>query len=146
MTSNLMQQEERLLDFLARHGANGPRVAALDAWQAFKDFGRSIQLDDGTGLLFQVGTYDFDGPALFHLGCVVQFESVDADGEHEGFEQLHCELTCPPAPQLDGVTAELWSFEHPDADAWYTAVEAMPEFDIAMRQGRYRLRVYGEAV
>ncbi|HEY0501876.1 MAG TPA: hypothetical protein VGD42_00145 [Lysobacter sp.] len=144
--SYLMQQEHRLLDLLGRHGAGGPSVMALDAWRAFKDFGRSIELDDHAGLLFQIGTYDFDGDRRFHFDQVLQLESVGDDGEHEGFEQLHCELTRPPAPELDGVATDLWSFAFADVEDFYAAVEAMPGFVVAVSQGPYRLRVRRERV
>lgn len=105
-----------------------------------------MELADGTGLLFQVGTYAFEDSPLFHIDYVLQIESVAADGEHEGFEQLHCELTCPPTPQLHGVVTDLWSFAYPTLDDYYAAVEAFPEFEIAVRQGVCRLRVRHEHV
>jgi hypothetical protein len=140
------REEKKLLAALAQNGASGPWVSAHDAWQAFKDFGRSVKLEGGTGLLFQVGTYDFDGRKLFYFDPVCQFEFVAPDGEHEGFKQLHCELTCPPIPALQDVATNLWSFEFPDADAFYAAVEALPEFQTAVSQGNYRLRVSHECV
>jgi hypothetical protein len=139
-------REKKLLVALAQHGAAGPWVSALDAWRAFKHFGRSVKLEGGTGLLFQVGTYDFEGHRLFSFDPVCQFESVFPDGEHEGFEQLHCELTCPPTPELKGVAIELWSFAFPDVDAFYAAVEASPAFTVAVSQNNYRLRVSHECV
>ena len=139
-------EEKKLLSALAQHGASGPWASALDAWQAFKDYGRSVSLAGGTGLLFQVGTYDFEGRPLFYFDPVCQFEIVASDGEHEGFEQLHCELSCLPGPELENLQANLWSFKYTDADSFYAAVEALPEFQAAVRQGNYRLRVSYESV
>lgn len=139
-------EEKALVATLAQHGAQEPWGSALDAWRAFKDFARTVELADGTGLLFQVGTYAFEGPPRFHVDYVLQIESAAADGEHEGLEQLHCELTCPPTPEVDGVETDLWSFAYPTVDDYYAAVEALPEFEIAVRQGSYRLRVHREHV
>lgn len=139
-------EEKALVAALAQHGAQGPLASALDAWRAFKDFARTVELADGTGILFQVGTYAFEGSPLFRVDYVLQIESVAADGEHEGFEQLHCELTCPPMRQLQGVVTDIWSFAYPAVDDYYAAVEALPEFEIAVRQGSYRLRVRHEHV
>lgn len=139
-------EENKLLSALAEHGASGPWVSALDAWRAFKDYGRSVKLEGGTGLLFQVGTYDFEGRPLFYFNPVCQSEFVGADGEHEGFDQLHCELSSQPGPATEGVETTLWSFEFPDAEAFYAAVEALPEFQIAVSQGKYRLAVGHERV
>jgi hypothetical protein len=139
-------EEKKLLAALAQHGAHGPWVPAIDAWRAFKDFGRNVALEGGTGLLFQVGTYQFEGRPLFYFEPVCQFESVKRDGEHDGFEQLHCELTCSPTSALEGVATDLWSFAFPDVDAFYAAVESLPEFEVAVSQGNYRLRVSHERV
>src|SRR5690606_33995784 len=108
--------------------------------------GRSVSLGQGTDLLFQAGTYNFGGRPLFYFDPVCQFEIVGSDGDHERFEQLHCELTCLPSPELEGLNVSLWSSECNDVDAFYAAVESLPEFQAAVRQDNYRLRVSHEDV
>src|SRR5690606_7849869 len=109
-------EEKKLLRALTNHGARGPWVSPRDAWNAFKEYARQVELDGGTGLLFQVGTYDFSGRSLFYFDAVCQFEILDAEGEFESYEQLHCELTCQPDAATDGLEADLWSFEFVDCD------------------------------
>ena len=101
---------------------------------------------ESVGLLFQVGTFDFTGHPLFYFDPVCQFEITDSDGEHDHFEQLHCELTCAPDASLSGVEASLWSFDCPTADAFFAAVEALPAFQVAVRRLDYHLSVSHEAV
>lgn len=119
-------QEKKLLAALTARGAKEPWAAADAAWAAFKDYARTVILGGGNGLLFQVGTHDFEGRPMFYFDSVCQFQLLDANGEHEGFEQLHCELSCPPRPELGGVETNLWSFEFEDAEAFFAAVEALP--------------------
>lgn len=135
------REEKELLAALASNGAKGPWVSAADAWEGFKQYGRSLDLSGGTCLLFQVGTYDFTGRPLFYFNPVCQFQLLDAEGELEAFEQLQCELTCPPSPALEGVETNMWSLEFATADAFFNAVETLPEFKQAVSRGTYRLRV-----
>ena len=144
MSSNL--QAERLVTLLRQHGVDRRSVSGLAAWSAFKDFGREMFRAQGIGLLFQVGTYDFTGRPLFYFDPVCQFEIIDPDGEHDHFEQLHCELACAPDSALSGIEASLWSFDYPTADSFFTAVEALPAFQAAMRRLDYDLAVRLEAV
>lgn len=138
--------ERELLAALSACSAKGPLVSAIDAWRGFKTFARTVPLDGGTGLLFQAGTYEFEGHPLFYFNPVCQFQLLNAKGEHDGFEQLHCELTCPASEALEGIDTHLWSFEFPNADAYFEAVEALPEFRRAVDHGNYRLRVSHELV
>ncbi len=140
------REEERLLTLLQTHGAADKDVAPAAAWAAFKAYGREVAARPGVGLLFQVGTYSFTGEPLFYFDPVAQFEVVGHDGEHEGFEQVHCELSRPSSPELDGLEANLWSYDFPSVDAFYKAVEDMPALQAAIRQPTYRLSVIHEAV
>jgi len=139
-------QAERLTILLRQHGVDHQSVSSLAAWSAFKDFGREMFGSQGIGLLFQVGTYDFTGRPLFHFDMVCQFEITDPDGEHDHFEQLHCELTCIPDDAVSSIEASLWSFDYPTADAFFAAVEAMPSFQAAIQRLDYHLSVSYEVV
>ena len=139
-------QATRLRALLKQHGAGDPPVVAATAWAAFKDYGREIFGQQGVGLLFQVGVYDFSGSPLFYFDLVCQFEQTDSEGEHDHFEQLHCELTCPPSETLKSASTNLWSFNFATADAFFRAVEALPEFQVATQQVKFDLVVYHEDV
>jgi len=139
-------QSLRLRELLAHHGAFHAPVSAASAWAAFKDYCREVFGPESIGLLFQVGTYDFTGQPLFYFDPVCQFEKTDAEGEHDHYEQLHCELTCPTNQTLNSTNASLWSFDYATADDFFAAVEAMPEFQVAVQQRGYAVAVTHEDV
>lgn len=137
---------ERLAALLHQHRVGDGAASGLAAWSAFKEVGREIFGPETVGLLFQVGTFDFTGRPLFYFDPVCQFEITDPDGEHDHYEQLHCELTCAPDASVVGVEESLWSFDYPTADAFFAAVEALPAFQVAVRRLDYHLSVSHEAV
>lgn len=139
-------QASRLRELLAHHGASNAPISAANAWAAFKDYGREVFDLGGVDLLFQVGVYDFSGRPLFYFDPVCQFEQRDEGGEHDHYEQLHCELTCPPSEILGRTATNLWSFDYPTADAFFAAVEALPQFQIAVQQLGYAVAVRHEDV
>ena len=139
-------QANRLVELLRQHGVGGQSAAGMAAWSAFKAYGREVFGSPGVGLLFQAGTYGFTGKPLFHFDPVCQFEIVDQDGEHDYFEQLHCEMTCQPDEASHGVSAELWSFGYDSADAFFAAVESLPAFRVAARRTDYTVSVTHEDV
>jgi hypothetical protein len=139
-------QAERLNTLLCQHGVDPHSASGLAAWSAFKEFGRETFGAKHISLLFQVGTYNFTGERLFYFDFVCQFAISDSDGEHDHFEHLHCELTCMPDEATSGLKASLWSFDYPTADAFFTAVEALPAFQAAVRRVDYRVSVEHEVV
>ena len=139
-------QAERLAALLGQHRVDHRSASGLAAWSAFKEFGRGVFGPETVGLLFQVGTFDFTGRPLFYFDPVCQFEIIGSDGEHDHFEQLHCELTCSPEATLSGIEASIWSFDYPTADAFFAAVEALPAFQVAVRRLGYHLSVSHEVV
>src|SRR5690349_3505893 len=139
-------QAERLSALLRQHRVGDLPASGVAAWSAFKAYGREVFGAPNVGLLLQVGTYDFTGAPLFYFDPVCQFEVTDADGEHDHFEQLHCEMTCQPDDVLSGIEASLWSFDYPSADAFFAAVESLPAFQAAIQQAGYSVSVRHEAV
>ncbi|MEU0039843.1 hypothetical protein [Streptomyces sp. NPDC006333] len=67
-------------------------LSTEDAWRAFLRFGRRLfdvpDTPDTDGLLFQYGTYSFDGPPTFTLDLTRQFEIADSDGDHDHYVQV----------------------------------------------------------
>ena len=123
-------QARRLSALLREHGVGDNGASGRAAWEAFKAYGREVFARDGVGLLFQAGTYDFDGEPRFHFDPVCQFEDTGPDGD--AMEQVHCRLTCAPDAALAGVQDELWSFGFATADAFFAAAEALPAFRAAV--------------
>ena len=139
-------QAIRLRDLLKKQGAPGSSISGNAAWAAFKEYAREVFDREGVGLLVQSGVSDFTGSPLFYFDPVCQFEIRDAEGEYDHLEQLHCELTCPPTDALEDAQANLWSFDYPTADAFFSAVEDVPAFQLAIGQTGYSISVYHEEV
>ncbi|WP_258055696.1 hypothetical protein [Streptomyces sp. Ru62] len=108
-----------------------------DVWWAFLRFGRRLfdvsEVPDGDGLLFQYGTYSFDGSPTFTVDLTRQFEVSDADGDHDHYVQVHCEVRCGSGPALEalgsfdswffhgaGDDLEDWARELTELSAWTT--------------------------
>ncbi|MGW5779111.1 hypothetical protein [Streptomyces sp. NPDC003863] len=96
-----------------------------DVWLAFLRFGRQLfhvpDTPDADGLLFQYGTYAFDGPATFTLNLTRQFEVSDSDGDHDHYVQVHCELRYGLTPALAALGSfTSWFFRDAggDLDEW----------------------------
>lgn len=111
-------------------GAKGRALTDLDtedAWLAFLRFGRRLfdvpEMPDADGLLFQYGTYSFDGPPSFTLDLTRQFEV--SDGEHDHYVQVHCELRYGLAPALEALGSfDSWFFHNAgdDLEEWAQAL------------------------
>ena len=86
---------------------------------------------DATILEGDTGVFSFHGPEEFYLDFVRQFEFVDADGEHDRYEQLHCEFRFPAAGETVAFGRyQRWWFRDDD-EPWATFVdeiERRPEF------------------
>ncbi|GHC73319.1 hypothetical protein [Streptomyces cinnamoneus] len=96
-------------------------LTTRDAWLAYLRFGRqrfdTAPTPDCDGLLFQYGTYAFNGTPMFTLDLTRQFAVVDADGEHDHYLQVHCELRYEPTADLEGLGSfNSWFFHDADAD------------------------------
>src|SRR5207248_798657 len=113
--------DQRLKTLLSEHGVAGQPVNAKAAWDAFKCFGREVASREGVGLLFQVGTFSFSSEPLFYFDPVVQFEVKDDEGEHDHYEQTHCELTGPASTALRDAKCSVWSFDFETIEAFYQA-------------------------
>jgi hypothetical protein len=140
-----LSPDKRLLELLAARGIAGSIGCPAAAWDAFKEVGREYFGSAGVDLLFQAGNYGFDEPR-FVCDPVCQFEVLDDEGEHDHFEQTHLEMSCDLSGDLRGHMAQLWSSEFSSPEEFFAAVEALPEFHLAMKPKQYRLNVSHEAV
>ncbi|MEU9317103.1 hypothetical protein [Streptomyces sp. NPDC048295] len=124
-----------------------------DAWLAFIRFGRR-RLDmprapDADGLLFQYGTYSFDGPATFTLDRTRQFEINDSDGDHDHYVQVHCELRYAHAAELQALGHfESWFFHDGggDLDRWTEGVVSRAAWSVVRELRPVDVKVYQERV
>lgn len=106
-----------------------------ETWQVFKEF-VAIPFEtegaDSDGVLYQAGIFDFYGRDEFYLEFLRQFEVLDEDGEHDRFEQLHCEFRFPASEATRSFGAfDHWWFPDDPAQPWaefVALVERRPEF------------------
>jgi hypothetical protein len=124
-----------------------------EAWLAFLRFGRRLfdvsDTPDADGLLFQYGTYSFDGPRLFTLDLVRQFEISDSDGEHDHYVQLHCELRYAPTPALEVLGSfDSWFFHDAgeDLEGWSRSLTERAAWTTIKTLQPAEIRVYQERV
>ncbi|MDG4859875.1 hypothetical protein P8605_17240 [Streptomyces sp. T-3] len=124
-----------------------------DAWLAFLRFGRRLfdvsDPPDADGLLFQYGTYSFDGPATFTLDLARQFEIADSDGNHDHYVQVHCELRYGPAPALQALGSfDSWFFHGAggDLDEWVEELSERAAWTTIRTLRPAEIRVYQEQV
>ncbi|WP_240450119.1 hypothetical protein [Streptomyces sp. S1] len=126
---------------------------AEDTWRAFLRFGRRLfdvpDTPESDGLLFQYGTYAFDGPPAFRLDLVRQFEIVDGEGAYDHYVQVHCELRYEPVPALEDLGAfDAWFFHGTgeDLDEWAARLAERPVWEALRPFGPVEARVYQERV
>ncbi|MET9955077.1 hypothetical protein ABZ135_26500 [Streptomyces sp. NPDC006339] len=124
-----------------------------EAWLAFLRFGRRLfdvsNTPDADGLLFQYGTYSFDGPRLFTLDLVRQFAISDSDGEHDHYVQVHCELRYAPAPALEVLGSfDSWFFHDAgeDLEGWSRSLTERAAWNAIKTLEPAEIRVYQERV
>jgi hypothetical protein len=120
---------ERLL---AAESLDADRLAPGDAWNVFKDFARLPAEGDDDVLYAQFFVPD-PLDELLHVTFIRHLELAGADGQLEPVREVVCDIGYPrtrgtPEP------AELCSADHEDLDAFFAAVEARPEFRLAMAE------------
>lgn len=131
-TLTVGQTENDLLRRLERAGIDLKTATVPRVWAVFKDFARvDVAACPELELLVEWGVYDFYlGRDTFQLGFVRQF-SMEEDGEYAGMEQLHCVFFFEPTPDLARLHGNMWSFNYPDPDSFFVAVEALEAFKLA---------------
>jgi hypothetical protein len=123
------------------------------AWCAFLRFGRrrfdTPVSPDADGLLFQYGTHAFDGPETFVVDLTRQFEVADSDGDHDHYLQVHCELRCGSASELQELQSfDSWFFHDSDEDLdrWAKGVQDRAAWSTIRALKPVEVRVYEEPV
>ncbi|MCW3840483.1 hypothetical protein ONA70_10290 [Micromonospora yasonensis] len=124
-----------------------PPARLIEAVRRFAavEFDVSTELPDQDGLLFQYTPLG----GSFLLGFVRQFELVDADGEHEGYVQLHADYELPPDPELTalGSYTDWWFRGGPESfDDWFLRVSTHPVWQRAAGVTPARFEIYADEV
>ncbi|MGW2445804.1 hypothetical protein, partial [Streptomyces sp. NPDC001675] len=104
---------------------------------------------DVDGLLFQYGTYMFDGPPTFTLDLTRQFEVSDSDGDHDHYMQVHCELRYELTPDLEALGSfDSWYFHDAggDLEEWVQGLVERAAWAAIRRLKPTEIRVYQEQV
>ncbi|WP_329428103.1 hypothetical protein OG339_01500 [Streptosporangium sp. NBC_01495] len=124
-----------------------------DAWLAFIRFGRqrfdTADTPDADGLLYQYGTYSFDGPPTFALNLTRQFEINDSEGDHDHYLQLHCELQYGFASSLRTLGSFASWFFHDtedDLDQWTEALSNRTAWTIICQHRPAEIKIHWEQV
>ena len=83
-------------------------------------------------MLYQIGTFELGGPEAFYVDLVRQFEVLDDEGQHDHYEQVHCELRFDSTEDTRAFGQfERWWFRGDPGATWsefVAAVERRPEF------------------
>lgn len=113
-------------------GFSEQRPDALLAWRVFREFAAVPVECADDALLFQCGVYRLTGRERFHFGFVRQF-TFEEDGEYDHMEQLDCTILFEPDAELRQLETNLWSYDFDTVEAFFAAVEALPEFGTPLR-------------
>src|SRR5438874_640639 len=96
----ISEAKTRLHDLLRNAGVDPRNPTLIETWAVFRSFVEEPVETRSDGILVQGGTYSFYGPERYIFDFVRQFEVVADDGEHDHFEQLHCEFQFEPTASL----------------------------------------------
>ena len=98
------------------------------AWGVFKEMCLVEFECAGDDLLFETGTYNFEGQEEFLLSFVRQF-TIEVDGEYDYMEQLHLDFGYKPEAELGSLKKILWTYDFDgDFSKFFQAVEQSPAF------------------
>lgn len=140
------EAEARLREMLRDGGFDFANPLPQKAWEVLKRFVREPVNCSEDGVLFECGVYSFTGEPLFNFGFVRQF-GIEVDGEYEHMEQLHCLFTCPPTTEAIDLKTNLWLEKYgKDYDAFFAAVEALPQFRKGLEFSGWQCEVFHEEV
>jgi hypothetical protein len=144
---------DALRDLRSEVGSGKQGMEAEAAWAGFLRFGRwrydAAETPDADGLLFQYGTFSFDGPPEFLLDFTRQFEINDVDGEHDHYVQVHCELHYADEPVLREVGKfNSWFFHDggEDLDQWSGAVRDHAVWEVVRDRMPSEIRISMEDI
>ena len=141
--------EARLHQMLTESGINPDNPSFLATWRVFKQFATEEVETASDGLLFQAGVYRFTGSERFTVDFLRQFEILYDDGDHDHFEQLHCEFLYEPTDELRALGSfTLWCFPS-DGESiadWCEEVENRIEFQWASKLAPTQATVAQEVV
>ncbi|MCI0583605.1 MAG: hypothetical protein L0227_12085 [Chloroflexi bacterium] len=142
-----------LRQLLRRRGIDAEELPPFrPVWEVFKEFAR-VPSDatgpESDGVLYQSGVFRFYGPEEVYVDVLRQFEFVDGAGDHDHYEQLHCEFRFVLTDELSPLPEyERWWFAD-SGDSWpafVLEVERRPEFVALADAIPHAVTIYQEAV
>ena len=128
------ETETHFLRMLADAEVDIVKPSVREVWQIFKSFSVVAVNCANDALLFQSGIYDFTGREWFYLDFVRQFGFEDEAGEHDHFEQLHCEFLYEPGQVLRNLETNLWSFQCDSFNDFFERVEKLEDFRVPIAE------------
>ena len=141
-----------LARMLREAGVDPDRPQSISVtWEVFKRF-MNLPSDavgpDADGFLYQSGTFRFYGPEEFYVDFVRQF-GFGSGGEHDHYEQLHCEFRFAPtdATRAFGQHSQWWFPDSgSDSGLFIGMVEGRPEFAALRDAPPLAVAIHQEAV
>ena len=143
---DVSQAQSRLKDLLGKAGFDNGNPDPKLAWQVYKQFARERVSCADDDLLFQAGSYRFTGEDLFYFDFVRQFTIEDQDGNYDHMEQLHIEFTRQPDQLLKKIKIDLWADDIDHSGSFFSTVESMSEFQLAISYPDWKCNIYQEQV
>ncbi len=97
-----------ILEFLEKEIVDNQRLDGLIS--AFEEMCEiPIEEESEKMILFETGTYSFNGKPMFHFSLVRQYPN-----EEEEYYQLHLDIMYEPTPDNGSFQQATWSFEVED--------------------------------
>jgi hypothetical protein len=139
---NVSQAKPRLQKLLSKADFNRSSPEPEIAWQVYKQFSDQKAGCEDNRFFVQLGCYRFTGELLFYLDFVRQFSIYSDDGEYDHMQQLHIEFTRKPDEALKKIDTNLWAYDFDRLDSFFTAVENMKEFQLAIHYSGWKCEIY----
>ena len=134
-------------DLVTRLAAAGLAPEALDPWEAWKVFKRSLEAEvEGVydAAAFQCGRFeDEDGGESFYACFVRQFSQWEGETD-EPIRRVVLELSYRPAKIPLDAAAEVWTHDFATREEFASVVEGLPQFQAAMSGLPAHTEVYAE--
>lgn len=140
------QAKSRLKTSLSKGGFDSNSPDPKIAWQIYKRFSQKKVACGDNGFLVQLGCYSFTGELLFYLDFVRQFSIYSEDGEYDYMEQLHIEFTRKPDEELKKIDTNLWAYDFDSLRSFFSAVENMREFQLAINYSGWKCDIYQHVI
>ena len=129
----------RLQTLLSEMGANEHKPTPEEVWKAFKLFAiEPVDCEDDF-VIVQVGDSEVMGDS--YLDFCREFRLSDSEGDSWS-EQMHAEFKATLPGKLGCKQTDCASYDYPNIDEFFAAVEKMPEFKMSLLFSEWSFEVY----